>query len=655
MDLNHRPALGSWNDLWQMAEPHLQTLDLLVFSIGDVIQVGEVFGENFAADFKALKEESPGRAGAAGLDALVRKCVVKQSYLGNRTNIAVTCKARDQVPGELPQQLRWSILCRKDGTLLSTYETAVPQQVKEDLPGSSAAAGIRQIWLKPLTSPVSPRPRCVVADFCWQNDIQPSQASWARTLLDLGAIALSRKKMRRILDRQTRRVHCEALRQRRSIRKVAKKKRLPKASCWLLLSQLSLQSLHSETRIHYLMPCMRAILLSTLGSAIQEIGGGDSWLSGVIDGLVGCPEAGAAAPSWSDKMWLQAMQRGDMLAALKQQVLGDFSNVERSALELVPMVTDSPPPGLPLLSPKNDSPPGLKVPQKEVSFAKQGSLSSGHSSTLTMASVLSDDPGHLDGVQLSNASVDGLDLERAEWRIGQLSQKLRGCMGRLYSEKRMTLTLAYSELGFTLVIPCAYLRWCKAACGFLGFLMGSLGDSPAGRRGPERFFYDKTTYTGVHTCGGPSTVCKDSFVASLRNGLKMSLFVRNPGLQAQPLEPTGVHLCGGPSIIDKENDPDGTFWRSLRPKRSHSQPNMRPGQVHKPRPPDSNVRFLQSKCEDTPQSLAHMRLALLNSRALVSSPFTAAGLEDLRLMVFPEGKELTKGPRSKRQRELYAK
>lgn len=196
MDLNHRPALGSWNDLWQMAEPHLQTLDLLVFSIGDVIQVGEVFGENFAADFKALKEESPGRAGAAGLDALVRKCVVKlQSYLGNRTNIAVTCKARDQVPGELPQQLRWSILCRKDGTLLSTYETAVPQQVKE------------------------------------------------------------------------------------------------------------------------------------------EIGGGDSWLSGVIDGLVGCPEAGAAAPSWSDKMWLQAMQRGDMLAALKQQVLGDFSNVERSALE----------------------------------------------------------------------------------------------------------------------------------------------------------------------------------------------------------------------------------------------------------------------------------------------------------------------------------
>mmetsp|Transcript_3449 Transcript_3449/g.9377 ORF Transcript_3449/g.9377 Transcript_3449/m.9377 type:complete len:420 (-) Transcript_3449:484-1743(-) len=42
-------------------------------------------------------------------------------------------------------------------------------------------------------------------------------------------------------------------------------------------------------------------------------------------------------------------------------------------------------------------------------------------------------------------------------------------------------------------------------------------------------------------------------------------------------------------------------------------------------------------------------------RALVSSPFTAWGLEDLRLMVFPDGKEVAKGPRSRRQKELYAK
>jgi len=42
-------------------------------------------------------------------------------------------------------------------------------------------------------------------------------------------------------------------------------------------------------------------------------------------------------------------------------------------------------------------------------------------------------------------------------------------------------------------------------------------------------------------------------------------------------------------------------------------------------------------------------------RPLVSVPFSAFGLEDLRLMVFPEGKEVVKGPRSKRQKDQYAK
>jgi len=42
-------------------------------------------------------------------------------------------------------------------------------------------------------------------------------------------------------------------------------------------------------------------------------------------------------------------------------------------------------------------------------------------------------------------------------------------------------------------------------------------------------------------------------------------------------------------------------------------------------------------------------------RALVSSPFSMWGLQDLRLMVFPDGKEVAKGPRSRRQKELYAK
>eukprot|EP00439_Symbiodinium_sp_Y106_P044985 s1236_g5.t1 len=134
MDLNHRPALGPWGDLWQMAEPHLRTVDVLVFSIGDVIQVGNTFGERFADDFKVIRERSPGLAGAKELDQTVCQSIAKlQLLLGSRTNLAVTCKVREvqTPPGQPPSQLRWSVLCTKEGDVLSTFSTAVPQKVVE--------------------------------------------------------------------------------------------------------------------------------------------------------------------------------------------------------------------------------------------------------------------------------------------------------------------------------------------------------------------------------------------------------------------------------------------------------------------------------------------------------------------------------------------
>merc|ERR1712032_280431 len=42
-------------------------------------------------------------------------------------------------------------------------------------------------------------------------------------------------------------------------------------------------------------------------------------------------------------------------------------------------------------------------------------------------------------------------------------------------------------------------------------------------------------------------------------------------------------------------------------------------------------------------------------RALVSSPFQAYGLEDLRLMVCPDAREASKGPRNRKQKEIYQK
>lgn len=63
------------------------------------------------------------------------------------------------------------------------------------------------------------------------------------------------------------------------------------------------------------------------------------------------------------------------------------------------------------------------------------------------------------------------------------------------------------------------------------------------------------------------------------------------------------------------------------------------------------------ECESAEWRIGHLSTKLRGcmGRALVSSPFTAFGLEDLRLMVFPDGKEVAKGPRSRRQKELYAK
>eukprot|EP00440_Ansanella_granifera_P012871 gb/GFBE01013982.1/.p1 GENE.gb/GFBE01013982.1/~~gb/GFBE01013982.1/.p1 ORF type:complete len:384 (+),score=79.36 gb/GFBE01013982.1/:1-1152(+) len=62
-------------------------------------------------------------------------------------------------------------------------------------------------------------------------------------------------------------------------------------------------------------------------------------------------------------------------------------------------------------------------------------------------------------------------------------------------------------------------------------------------------------------------------------------------------------------------------------------------------------------CQTAEWRIGHLSTKLKGcmGRALVSSPFSAFGLEDLRLMVFPDGKEPVKGPRSRRQKELYTK
>jgi len=198
MDFNHRPNLGTLDDLWMMVEQHLGTTDLFMLSVGNLAQISALLHVPEVDPF--IDGHIPsGLAGAEALDAAVSRALkVLQKQLGNKTAIGVCLKCVKEEtlpPGQLSQQLRWSVVCLMDGEIVSTLNTAIEHRPKE------------------------------------------------------------------------------------------------------------------------------------------PIGGGDSWLSGVIDGLVGTIGPAAAAPEWSLEMWwTAAMQRGDMLAVLKQECIGDFSNVSKDEL-----------------------------------------------------------------------------------------------------------------------------------------------------------------------------------------------------------------------------------------------------------------------------------------------------------------------------------
>lgn len=134
---------------------------------------------------------------------------------------------------------------------------------------------------------------------------------------------------------------------------------------------------------------------------------------------------------WKKKALEDVRKLRDEHKVLRRKVYGDEPETgvrfERSSIRAKTMppqafVVDAPPPGL-QLPPKQDS---LVLPAPSMSSG----VSVSAYSNLTASSIISDDGGHLEGVQLSGVNVDGMDLQRAEWRIGQLSQKLKGCMGR---------------------------------------------------------------------------------------------------------------------------------------------------------------------------------------------------------------------------------
>lgn len=90
------------------------------------------------------------------------------------------------------------------------------------------------------------------------------------------------------------------------------------------------------------------------------------------------------------------------------------------------------PPGLIAGSSTDDKDltPALKSPgqspQRMISASSSSTFSIGSASSYQDMDALSKE----EGVQVSKVALDGAQCERAVWRIGHLSAKLRGCMGR---------------------------------------------------------------------------------------------------------------------------------------------------------------------------------------------------------------------------------
>lgn len=61
-------------------------------------------------------------------------------------------------------------------------------------------------------------------------------------------------------------------------------------------------------------------------------------------------------------------------------------------------------------------------------------------------------------------------------------------------------------------------------------------------KGPERFFYDKGTYTGVHKNGGPTTKGKDGFPLQLRPSMHLGSTFTN--VSGRPLDHDNVRSLG---------------------------------------------------------------------------------------------------------------
>ncbi|CAE8708839.1 unnamed protein product [Polarella glacialis] len=140
LDLNYRPQLGSFDQLWSIVGPELQHIDVLILSVNSSELLADHLGLSSASEPEAKRQRGAAGLGAAAGEDDSEVLQLLRAIRGKLQGPAVTCCFKQR--GSDKQQKRWSAWV--DGTGTHTTEATPTIHVpKDECGGGSAwAAGL---------------------------------------------------------------------------------------------------------------------------------------------------------------------------------------------------------------------------------------------------------------------------------------------------------------------------------------------------------------------------------------------------------------------------------------------------------------------------------------------------------------------------------
>ena len=121
MDLNHRAQLGPLSELMDCIKPHLKDLEVFVVALSSLHELAKLNG---------IEDEDDGCHESA---VRLMQRVVKHLEIRR-----LACCFKSLLPDQIGVQLRWSVLCGSDGTVVTTKPLHIQHKPADQLGGGSA-------------------------------------------------------------------------------------------------------------------------------------------------------------------------------------------------------------------------------------------------------------------------------------------------------------------------------------------------------------------------------------------------------------------------------------------------------------------------------------------------------------------------------------